>query len=116
MGLEEKHKISKPPRFYRKSLHKICKMAIVRQQWIDEGVIVQDVEWTREYRGGPSRNTILKVKDLVRYWNKRNYRWDVIRWLNQATSHTPDEITNLVNDLRLKIEPEEWKLITNSKK
>lgn len=107
---------SAPPRFYPKSLYKICKVAIKRQQWIEQGVIIQDIEWTRHKCKGPSKNTLLKVTDLVLYWDERSYRWDVVRWLHQATGHTPAEITDLVNDLRGKLKPEEWALITHSSK
>lgn len=102
------------PRFYPKSLHKICKMAVARQRWIEQGVIIQDIEWTRQNCDGPSKNTLLKVTDLVLHWDERSYRWDVVRWLHRASGHTPDEITDLVNDLRGKIDPESWALIAHS--
>jgi hypothetical protein len=102
------------PRFYFKTVYKICQMAVARQQQINRGHVVQGIEVVKLACKGPSKNTLLKVTDLVLNWDDKDFQWDVVTWLHQSTQHTPDEITDLLNKLRLKFKPHELALITSS--
>jgi hypothetical protein len=105
---------STKPRFYFKTVYKICQMAVARQQQINRGHVVQGIEVVNLACKGPSKNTLLKVTDLVLNWEDKDFQWDVVTWLHQSTQHTPDEITDLLNKLRLKFKPQELALITSS--
>jgi hypothetical protein len=85
-------------------------MAAYRQRNIDEDKKIKDLPVIRE-RFGPSANTMRKLPQLSANWSNPHYRWYVDIWLREQTAHTPDEITQILSDVREQLTAEDWHLV-----
>ncbi len=110
---EELYKMLEPPRIYGKSLIKICLMVGERQQQIDLNGRIPDIETVRRRRG-PSRNTLLKVPELVTNWDDVSYRWNVVTWLQVYSGHTDTEISERMSRLQANLMPKVWAAVTQN--
>jgi hypothetical protein len=112
-GPEQKHKIIKPPRFYSATVASICLMAAIRQRNINEGKKIKNFRKTLK-QIGPSKNTMRKLPELVGNWYNPDYRWYVDLWLREYTGHTPDEVSQILSDLRAQLTIEDWTLVIST--
>lgn len=104
-----------PPRFYGKSLAKVCRMVAERQRQINKRGWVQDInelsKWIR-----PSRNTLRKIPELMTHWDDIGYCWNVEIWLRSYSGHNEKEISGLLSYLRDNLTEEVWAAVTQAGK
>lgn len=106
----EPHQIIKLPRIYSKSLAKVCQMVSLRQQQIEAGQAVPDIETVRT-KCGLSINTLRKLPELVSYWSNPAYRWYADTWLREQSGHKDEEITQMLSDVRERLLAEDWAVV-----
>jgi hypothetical protein len=104
-----------PPRFYPKTLTNICIMVAERQRQIDKMGIIPGME-TFNRRLRPSRNTLLKIPELVAHWFDVNYCWNVETWLRRYSGHTEMEISEMLSYLYVKLDNKVWAAVTSAGK
>lgn len=107
---EEAVQIIDPPRLYAYTLTKICHMVSWRQQLIEAGEPIQDIETVRS-KMGPSINSLRKLPELVANWKDPRYCWYADVWLRQQSGHAPHERTRLLNELREKLMADDWTVV-----
>ena len=109
------YRAMKPPRLYTKTLSNICIMVAERQRQIDKMGIIPGME-TFDSRIVPSRNTFLKIPELVTHWHDIRYRWNVVTWLRHHSGHTEREISEILSYLHLHLDPKVWAAVTSAGK
>ena len=112
---EELYQIMDPPRIYGKSLIAICRMAGERQRQIECNGRIPHLEVTRR-QWGPSRNTLLKVPELIANWADGAYRWNVINWLRVHSGHTEAEISEHLSRVQTALKEDLWAAVTSAGK
>lgn len=106
----EPHHIIKLPRIYSKSLAKVCQMVSLRQQQIEKGQAIPDIETVRDNLS-LSINTLRKLPELVSNWTNPAYRWYADTWLREQSGHKDEEITQMLSDVRERLLAEDWALV-----
>lgn len=109
------YRAMKPPRLYTKTLSNICIMVAERQRQIDKMGVIPGMD-TFDSRLVPSRNTLLKIPELVTHWHDIRYRWNVVIWLRHHSGHTEREISEMLSYLQLHLDPEVWVAVTSTGK
>lgn len=109
------YRVMKPPRLYPKTLSNICIMVAERQRQIDKMGVIPRME-KFDSRLVPSRNTLLKIPELVTHWHDIRYRWNVVTWLRHHSGHTEREISEILSYLHLHLDEEVWEAVTSAGK
>ncbi len=110
---EELYRLMKPPRIYGKTLAKVCLMVAQRQQQIYKNGRIQDINQVRD-QCGPSKNTLLKLPELVTNWYDRSYHWNVMTWLTVYSGHTEKEISERLSYLKANLTEEVWAVVAQT--
>lgn len=110
---EELYRLMDPPRIYGKTLAKVCLMVAQRQQQIHKNGRIQDINQVRR-QCGPSKNTLLKLPELVTNWYDRGYHWNVMTWLTVYSGHTEKEISERLSYLKANLTEEVWAVVTQT--
>ncbi|MAT97761.1 MAG: hypothetical protein CL608_11500 [Anaerolineaceae bacterium] len=109
------YRAMKPPRLYPQTLSNICIMVAERQRQIDETGVIPRMD-TFDSRLVPSRNTFLKIPELVTHWHDIRYRWNVVTWLHHHSGHTEAEISEILSTLYYSLSKEAWAVVTSAGK
>ena len=105
-----------PPRFYGKTLAKVCRMVAERQRQIAKRGWVQDINEISKWIKRPSRNTLCKIPELVTHWDDVEYCWNVETWLRRYSGHNEKEISELLSYLRNNLKEDVWAAVTQAGK
>lgn len=106
----EPQQIIKLPRIYLKTLAKVCQMVSLRQQQIEKGQAIPDIETVRDNLS-LSINTLRKLPELVSNWTNPAYRWYADTWLREQSGHKDEEITQMLSDVRERLLAEDWAVV-----
>jgi hypothetical protein len=108
---EELYQLMEPPRIYGKTLARVCLMVAERQRQLDKFGTVKDINEVRQ-QVGPSKNTLLKLPELVTHWYDVNYRWNVETWLRCCSGHDQKEISERLSYLKYNLTEKVWAVVT----
>ena len=110
---EELYQLMEPPRIYGKTLARVCLMVAERQRQLDKFGTVRDINEVRQ-QVGPSKNTLLKLPELVTHWYDVNYRWNVETWLRCYSGHSQKEISERLSYLKYNLTERVWAVVTQA--